>query len=102
MRMNISSQSFTAPARVPDDDETLRAQIREVVGVDVEEPATRADQGTYRAVRHLEAILDSEVNHVSVFHRLLAVAACAVTFAGVTAARAEYPDHPVKEVVPYS
>jgi len=39
---------------------------------------------------------------MSVFHRLIATAACAVACAGVTAARAEYPDHPVKLVVPYS
>jgi tripartite-type tricarboxylate transporter receptor subunit TctC len=39
---------------------------------------------------------------VSVFHRSLTVVACVVAFAGVTAVRAEYPDHPVKVVVPYS
>ena len=39
---------------------------------------------------------------MSVFHSLIAIATCAVACAGVTAARAEYPDHPVKLVVPYS
>lgn len=39
---------------------------------------------------------------MSVFHRSLAVVASVVAFAGVTAVRAEYPDHPVKVVVPYS
>ena len=39
---------------------------------------------------------------MGVVHRLLALAAGAVVFAGVTAARADYPDHPVRVVVPYS
>ena len=39
---------------------------------------------------------------MSVFHRLLALTVCAVIFAAVPAARADYPDHPVKVVVPYS
>ena len=36
------------------------------------------------------------------FHRLLALATCVVTLVGATSARAEYPDHPVKIVIPYS
>ena len=39
---------------------------------------------------------------MSIIHRSLAVIACAVACAVVTAARADYPDHPVKVVVPYS
>jgi tripartite-type tricarboxylate transporter receptor subunit TctC len=39
---------------------------------------------------------------MSVFHRSLAAVVCAIAFACVTAARADYPDHPVKVVVPYS
>jgi tripartite-type tricarboxylate transporter receptor subunit TctC len=42
------------------------------------------------------------MNPVSASHRVIAIAACAITCASVTAACAEYPDHPVKLVVPYS
>ena len=39
---------------------------------------------------------------MSAFHRLLALAACAVILLGVTAARAAYPERPVRVVIPYS
>jgi tripartite-type tricarboxylate transporter receptor subunit TctC len=39
---------------------------------------------------------------VSALHRLLLIAACAVTLIGLTSARGEYPERPVRVVVPYS